>query len=492
MISTVVRRSLLILLSLGVWLSASPRAATGQNPAIPDREIALELREKLVADEMISPHLLDIETDDGIVTLSGTVDHLLAKERAVEIAEEMKGVRGVNVKLDVRPVIQTDEQIREDAETALSGDPAAEAYNIEIDVSDGILTLNGTVESHAEKRIAEDVVKGVKGVKFVKNDLVVHYPEQRSDQEIRREVERRLELNPTVEESLITVTVENGTVNLTGTIGAVAERKQVVRAAWASGASAVDATGLMLEWWTREDTTSAQRPLIRTDAEIKEAVKDVLTYDPRVYSFDIAVEVENGKVRLSGSVDNYKAKLAAAEAARKVFGVWRVKNFITVRPDDLRTDAEIEQEVKSALLRDPLVNRYNLHVRVMNNKVYLRGLVNSFAEHEQAEDVASRVQGVVDVQNSIRIDTELTWQSDAEIQENIEDEYFWSLYVDGDDVHVTVERGTAILTGSVADWQEHNAAVENAFDGGATSVISHLNLESYPLINDAPRYYENQ
>jgi osmotically-inducible protein OsmY len=54
---------------------------------------------------------------------------------------------------------------------------------------------------------------------------------------------------------------------------------------------------------------------------------------------------------------------------------------------------------------------------------------------------------------------------------------FWSPFVDSDDVTVSVEAGVATLTGSVDSLGEYNAARENAFEGGAITVINKLELD---------------
>lgn len=488
--STLLWIPMIILVSFSLVLLNNGRAVMSAHATrILDREITLTLQRKLFADDIVSAHLIDIKTTDGVVTLSGTVDHLLARDRSVKIAESMKGVQGVINKLNVKPVIRMDEELRQDVESALTLDPATDSYEIEVEVLTGIVILSGTVESLAEYQLAEQVVKGVKGTKDVQNDLRIVYPVERPDTEIQPEIERRLELNPIIQEELIEVAVKNGHVTLTGLVGSVAEKNEVVADAWVVGVKEVDESGLNIEWWAREGAVRKKLFVIRTDKKIQAAVEDALFYEPRVLSFKIQVNVINRVVTLTGVVDNFKAKYAAEQTAENVFGVRRVKNYIQVRPETFSSDDEITQTVKEALRRDPLVDRYDLIVTVLNGKVYLRGIVDTYAEKRQAEDAASRVKGVVDVQNSVKVNYEWTWKSDEEIKEDIESEYFWSIYVDGDDITVIVENGKATLLGEVDDWNEHRAAIDNAFEGGAKAVESHLKIKALPESSGSPRYY---
>jgi osmotically-inducible protein OsmY len=97
---------------------------------------------------------------------------------------------------------------------------------------------------------------------------------------------------------------------------------------------------------------------------------------------------------------------------------------------------------------------------------------------DQAEDAAAGVQGVVEVQNNLTVDYEITTKTDAEIKEDVEDQMWWSPFVDSDDITVEVHEGVATLWGTVEDWDEYQAAKENAREGGATSVISKLEISA--------------
>jgi osmotically-inducible protein OsmY len=461
-----------------------------QSPEIKDSEISFAIQDSLLADEIVAAHLIDVETRDGIVTFSGSVDHLLARDQAIRIAEGIKGVRAVIDQLRVIPVVRPDDELRKDVKQALLVDPATDLYEIDVVVNAGVVILDGTVESWAERQLAAQVVKGVKGVKEVRNNLFINYSEERLDSEIKLEIERRLNLDPYVDEALIDVKVENGKVILTGTIGSVAEKTQVYVDAWVTGVQEVDDSGLKIEWWARDEMRREQAASIKSDNEIQQAVKDTFRYDPRVSSFDVTAIVIDGRVTLTGTVDNFKARKAAEQDAKNTIGVWSVKNYILVRPVNSPTDAEIAENVRESLRRDILVDRYDITVSVLNNKVYLYGTVDSYYQKWRAEDVASRVNGVVDVQNSLSVKFEWSWKSDQAIKENIESEYFWSLLVDGDDITINVDHGVATLTGTVDDWSEYDAAIDNAFEAGAKAVQSYLEIKEVP--GDHSAYYNHR
>lgn len=463
---------------LAVAGSAIPVA--GAPDEIGDEDITRAIEVELIFDDAVSSHLIDVETIDGVVTLSGTVSNLLARERAASIAQSVKNVRSVINEIEVMPVDRADSAMRDDVTTAFVTDPITESWEIDVMVNDGKVTLTGMVDNWAEKRFAERLARGVKGVSEIENNISVSYDTTRPDSEIMAEVEGALEWDPYVDHHLIDVSVDNGKVMLSGTVGSAAEKTRARSDAWLAGARSVDAEDLEVEPWAQGTLERKAETVLKPDSEIREAVKDALLYDPRVVSLTVDVMVENGEVTLDGTVEDLRAKKAAADDARNTVGVWRVENGLRVRPSTSLSDSEIEDRIEAALIRDAIVERYDLGVVVRNRKAYLYGMVDSYYERERAEDVASAVQGVVDVENNLGVDYTWAWKNDEEIASDIEDEFFWSVFVDGDDIVVTVEDGVATLSGVVEDWQEYKAAVDNAFDGGARKVRSNLQVEGVP------------
>lgn len=68
---------------------------------------------------------------------------------------------------------RSDERIREDANDRLTDDHRIDARQISVMVTEGEVTLAGTVTSREEKRRAEDLVEDISGVKHVQNNLRV-------------------------------------------------------------------------------------------------------------------------------------------------------------------------------------------------------------------------------------------------------------------------------------------------------------------------------
>jgi osmotically-inducible protein OsmY len=174
--------------------------------------------------------------------------------------------------------------------------------------------------------------------------------------------------------------------------------------------------------------------------------------------------------------------MAAEDDARNVVGVWRVKNYLKVRPDESDDDDDIARRVREALARDPYVDRYDISVAVHYGDVNLYGTVDSLAEKIRAGEIASRLRGVLNVDNYLKAAgaTPYYLKSDWELEQDIENQFFWSPFVDADEVAVSVENGVATLSGEVETWTERIAAQENAFEAGAKDVKNKLLVEFGP------------
>lgn len=498
----------MLILSLGLlaaW-SATPDVALAE-PQLSDQAISDQVDDELLFDAAVLSANIDIETIDGIVTLTGSVNNILAKERSARLAQAVKGVRAVVNRIEVIPSTErTDEEIANDIEAAWLDDPATESYEASVRVDDGVATVTGTVDSWLEKQLVATVAKGVRGVTDVKNQVMMRLAINRPDSEIQWEIERALHWSTYLDfATAIDVQVDDGVVTLLGTVGSVGEQNTAIQLAWVNGVQDVDSDHLQIRDWLQDpDRRDSSHPVV-SDSEVEQAVKAALMYDPRVKSFNVDIEARYGQVTLRGEVDNLKAKRAAANTAQNTYGVSMVDNRLKVRSQDQTFDEELERKIRDALLRDPYTESYEVTVSVSNGIADLFGTVDTYFERSQAEDVASRIKGVTMVDNNLVVEAGdepyvydpfvdtyypysyhwygnrpaplSTEYSDEQIKEDIQDELWWSPFVDTDQVTVSVNDGTATLTGQVDSIYEKRSAAENALEGGATSVTNNLTVE---------------
>ena len=72
---------------------------------------------------------------------------------------------------------RSDERIREDVCEVLARHPGIDASEIEVHVTDGLVSLRGEIDSRFTKRRAEDVIEHISGVHDVRNELSVRRPD---------------------------------------------------------------------------------------------------------------------------------------------------------------------------------------------------------------------------------------------------------------------------------------------------------------------------
>jgi osmotically-inducible protein OsmY len=482
--------------AVGLLTAASGVAA---KPDLNDTAITDAVEDELMIDPGVPSYAIDVATRAGVVTLTGRVGNILAKDRAGYIAETVKGVRAVVNRVEVSPALAlSDQDIRKEVLQALVEDPATDSYEVQVTVNGQRVQLAGTVDSWAERELCETVAKGVKGVAAVDNLIVVDYKTPRADSEIEQDIEQRLRWNALVDDGLIEVAVTGGKVSLSGTVGSAAEKRHARADAFVAGVKAVDDSKLEVARWAR-DKDLRKNKYVYKDEQIRKAIKDAWMYDPRLSFFDVRADVKDGVATLRGEVGNVRAKQAAAQDARNTVGVQRVKNRIDVKPEKKLSDAEIKNRILGALTRDPLLGPYEVSVNVNSGTAALHGSVDSAYERRRAENVASGVQGVTYVDNRLNVERfemlpyeryaydpypytyrwyrptgRHQYKSDSRLKGDIEDELWWSPYVDEEQVTVEVDSGHAHLTGSVDSWSEYQAATNNAFDAGAVGVNNDL------------------
>jgi len=477
--------------------------ATSRDTELPnDRQIEHEVADRLLLDHGVQGHDIDVEVLSGVVTLTGTTRNILARKRAARIAGTMKGVRAVINHIEVKTVNRLDRHIHADVRLALFESLRTEGFEVDIDVTGGILTLAGTVDSFRERDLVERVASQVPGIVKVDNRIGVRIG-SRSDKEIAEDVRGALVWDRYINADPISVDVQDGRVTLSGEIGSVAEHGRAVTDASVIGVTDIDAAQLEVNPSLDDAGQRAPGGSPPSDAEIASAVKDALLFDPHVFSEKILVEVEDGVVTLRGETHVLASKQAAARVARDTVGVERVRNRLRVRPQVRSEDAESAHRIVRMWERNPYLNHYNLDARVVDGKATLEGTVDSYFDKANAEMLAYAIQGVVHVSNDIsviRTAEPLTYnpyvddwypydydwhrlraetkKSDLAIRQDIERELWWSPFVDANQVVVEVDGGVATLTGAVDSPAERRTATENALEGGALKVVNELALSS--------------
>lgn len=190
-----------------------------------DAEIERDVKDILYADLRLSSENIEVEVRGGIAHLRGSVPNTAQKALARDLVGRIKGVRRVTSELEVIPLEpRSDADITADVATALALDSLVDEDKINVTTSDGVVHLEGTVNSYTERKAAYDDARQVAGVVDVINEILVAPSYARADEEIAREVRRQIEANLRMDTSDIEVEVVHGVAYLRGNVATVEQR----------------------------------------------------------------------------------------------------------------------------------------------------------------------------------------------------------------------------------------------------------------------------
>src|SRR5262245_13771270 len=181
--------------------------AYAQVSAVKDGWLVMKIHSDLVDEDVLSGSNIDVDVKNGVVTLQGTVTSEAGRARAIAEAKKTDGVKNVIDQLKIAPAHAGKMDKAED-KAAKTADKAADKTasaahkagraiddgwikskiyaqyladwntvlndsDIDVDVANGMVTLNGTVKSAQAKAKAVSTAKATDGVKSVTDNLHV-------------------------------------------------------------------------------------------------------------------------------------------------------------------------------------------------------------------------------------------------------------------------------------------------------------------------------
>lgn len=173
--------ALLCIAMAGIAPAQEPSSAqTATGPQRMQDRITREVFHELV----LLPQLtifdnLQYKVDGGKVTLTGQVVNAVLKDSAEKVVKKIEGVESVDNRIEVLPASPNDDRIRRQVAHAIFNDERLFQYSmgsvppIHIVVKNGHVTLEGIVNSQADKDAAYLRANGVPGVFSVENHLQV-------------------------------------------------------------------------------------------------------------------------------------------------------------------------------------------------------------------------------------------------------------------------------------------------------------------------------
>lgn len=212
---------------------------------------------------------------------------------------------------------KTDKQLQQDVLAELAWEPMVDAAHIGVTAENGIVTLTGHTKSYAEKVLAEQAARRVKGLRAIAQEIDVRFAgePQTDDDEVADRIAKILEWDSVVPHDRIQVKVEHGWVGLTGSVD------------WQYQKSAAEKDATKISGV--KGVTNAIRVQPRIEAtDIRPKIEQAFKRNAELEASGITVETQGTKVILGGKVRAFFERDVAEKAAWSAPGVTEVEDNI--------------------------------------------------------------------------------------------------------------------------------------------------------------------
>lgn len=339
--STSMKCSLAMVFLVVLTLTAAPASARE-----PDAWITMKVKTQLILSPSVGGLRIDVDTNDGIVTLHGNVSSDAERDEAKGLAAAVRGVRTVRDFVQVVPdsrrkaVKRSDDRVRAEVKRALKEQRRLSNSSIDVrSVNLGLVMLGGRAETMSEHLLAIAVADRVEGVRRVASEI--EGPDTLGDREV----------------------------------------------------------------WFDEAAPDKENSTLG-DAWITAKTKFRLMTHPDVPAGDINVDTFDGTVTLFGTAASSELKQESERVARDVSGVKDVRNLLIVIPPKDEREATLEDDALAASIRQRLsaagFEGSTIHVEVKARVARLTGTVKRPIDRYDAAVIAGATEGIRGVRDDLR------------------------------------------------------------------------------------------
>jgi hyperosmotically inducible periplasmic protein len=258
-------------------------------------------------------------------------------------------------------------------------------------------------------------------------------------------------------------------------------RKAIYPLAFVVAAAAMFVTSTSL--CAKEDFSAS------TDDRIASAFKETSVYKTTLKDDAIKVEVNNGAVKLIGTVAEESHKALAEDTVSNLPGVTRVDNQLATKAEVAaeKSDTWIGRKVKLALLFHRSVSYAKTTVEVKDGIVTLKGEASNAAQKELTTEYAKDIEGVKEVKNEMTVAatpgkeerTEGEKVDDASITAQVKTALRTHRSTSAMKTKVETRDGAVTLTGIAKNAAEKSLVTKLVTDiQGVTSVKNEMTVEA--------------
>jgi len=200
--------------------------------------------------EHLNPFKIDVDVENGIANISGSVDSDIERDLAVEIARGIDGIKEVHENLVVEPSGKAEKEksgfARKVEDATLTAkvkyrlilNKNIASYDINVDTEKGVVILSGKVDSPAKRDLAVKLAENTSGVDRVRDNLTVVDSREMGEKQSGSSMKKKMEeLSQDMKDTWITakarslllvsaeaegadydISTENGKVTVAGTV----------------------------------------------------------------------------------------------------------------------------------------------------------------------------------------------------------------------------------------------------------------------------------
>ena len=121
------------------------------------------------------PSSVDTTAVNGVVTLSGTVEHQFEREEAESVASKVLGVTSIDDQIELLPPGPSAHDVHHSIKKALERNAKLDADGISVESAHGTVKLSGVVESWADHDAAVAAAWSAPGVTNVDDKILIDY-----------------------------------------------------------------------------------------------------------------------------------------------------------------------------------------------------------------------------------------------------------------------------------------------------------------------------
>ena len=176
------------------------------------------------------------------------------------------------------------------------------------------------------------------------------------------------------------------------------------------GSKGIFGTGVSVAFDPRSVGTQIDDSIMQKNLTTRMVLMD------KKYIISVNSKVLDGRIFLTGKVDNPEEKLKLTKLAWETDGVRSVRNDLKVKEQfnlkQSATDILISSQLRTALIFNKEIKATNYQIDTYKNKIYIYGIAFTIEEKDSVVKEAKEISGVKDVIASILLVDELRIQKD--------------------------------------------------------------------------------